>query len=542
MSLMNLPETTRETALKRYGTLVLFIALLLPGLWLRYDRTVFDTLPGGDEPSWMSVAAELARGNGFTTRWYEHPFLEPRELPRPDDYRFPGLAVLLALAFKVFGIGTQVARSTVVLTSCIAHILLFLLALKTFGRLTALLTLLFSSISLLQIEWTSVVYSEALFSAAMYGIFLAGVSLDFRRPGYWLIIGVLFGLAYYVRPNIMVTWPAPVLLGLYRLKKGEIPPVFLLLLVTPLLLIPLPWWIRNAVCFGNPLHVASGGGFFVYDYIDRFQPSPGAYLSKYGPGHVLMRPVAGAFDFVRLSVKFEHGLILPYFLLWIPSAFRYRRSRGMPLLLLTTAAHLPFAFWVAHRDWSGPRYVLFAFPLLYMFGIKTVLDIFTGFFSFRRRRLVAVALLAATTLPIVNPHRYYYRRHHVYRRPGPVQTAGVVAFLRRNLGGHEAYFGLGDGKEFGFLTNRNSVSFPIVREDSLFVSLVNDLNITLLVTRPGKEKHLENLLQGVRRRYGTSYELCLSYHDAWWRVYRIIEKPSNSCRTSGRYSRVCHAR
>jgi hypothetical protein len=70
-------------------------------------------LPAGDEGSWMAVASELAQGRGFATRWLEAHFLTPYALPRPDDFRYPGLTGLLALAFRLFGASIETARWTV---------------------------------------------------------------------------------------------------------------------------------------------------------------------------------------------------------------------------------------------------------------------------------------------------------------------------------------------------------------------------------------------------------------------------------------------
>ena len=76
--------------------------------------------PSGDEGSWIAVAAEFAHGRGFTTRWLECPFLVPYALPRPDDFRYPGLVSLLALAFRAFGIDGVPFAGAVFLQSLVA--------------------------------------------------------------------------------------------------------------------------------------------------------------------------------------------------------------------------------------------------------------------------------------------------------------------------------------------------------------------------------------------------------------------------------------
>ena len=88
--------------------ILIFIILLISFHFIR-ERVNYAGIPSGDEGSWMAVAAELSRGNGFTTRWLEWHFQKPYILPRPDDYRYPALVSILAVNFRLFGISYTTA-------------------------------------------------------------------------------------------------------------------------------------------------------------------------------------------------------------------------------------------------------------------------------------------------------------------------------------------------------------------------------------------------------------------------------------------------
>ena len=103
----------RNARIAPWEALAAVAALLLAWHFLAL-RVRAAGLPGGDEGSWLSVAAELARGKGFTTRWLEAHFLVPYALPRPDDFRYPALTCLLAAVFRIFGASVEAGRWTVV--------------------------------------------------------------------------------------------------------------------------------------------------------------------------------------------------------------------------------------------------------------------------------------------------------------------------------------------------------------------------------------------------------------------------------------------
>ena len=84
---MHLPEkifgAKKDSLFEALGIAV----ILLMSFHLVSERIVHAEFPGGDQGSWMSVAAQVSRGEGFTTRWLEYPFLQRAALPRPRSCR-----------------------------------------------------------------------------------------------------------------------------------------------------------------------------------------------------------------------------------------------------------------------------------------------------------------------------------------------------------------------------------------------------------------------------------------------------------------------
>lgn len=102
-------EFLLSTINRKYVFETAFILLVLAiSFHLIQERIEHARFPGGDEGSWMSVAAQVSRGEGYTTWWYEHPFLKPATLPRHDDYRYPRLVRTIRFGCRRADTFTQV--------------------------------------------------------------------------------------------------------------------------------------------------------------------------------------------------------------------------------------------------------------------------------------------------------------------------------------------------------------------------------------------------------------------------------------------------
>lgn len=412
-------------------------------------------LPMGDEGSWIAVAAELARGNGFTTRWLEGHFLTPYALPRPDDFRYPAMASLLALQFKLWGVSIETARWTAAAAWLAFAAAAWPVWRAAFGRFAAMAGLWLMAASLLQLEWNSAVYTEGLFGLAVTGLAAwclrgEGAAADgrpeWRRIAWWAALGAGTGLLFLVRVNGILFLSG--IAALWFLRRRELTLKHPAAACLAFALVASPWLIRNAMAFGNPFHFAGSGGLLRDPGVAATQSHTLGFFEYFGRHDALFplrREVLGAWRFLRDLHAFEHGAQAAPLLLALAAAALRRRFFNPFLVagfLLTFAA----CAYAAYNSWAGVRYMSSLLPFVYAYGLSILpplLD-FRGWFagSGARARLagalatgLGILLLLA---PTIHPHRHYARKHsaaleaggaYAYREPQAEHLAALEALL-----------------------------------------------------------------------------------------------------------------
>lgn len=405
--------------------------------------------PSGDEGSWIAVASEFAHGRGFTTRWLECPFLVPYTLPRPDDFRYPGLVSLLALAFRAFGQSIETARWTVAAIFLAFAASVWGVARSAFGRWAGMAALLATVTSLLQLEWNSAVYTEGLFGLAAAG--LAGWCLrgertrreagpvSFGTKAWWAGLGACVGLLYLVRVNGILFLPAAAVL--YWLRRRELSWTRPLLAAAAFVLVASPWLVRTAIDFGNPLHFAGSGGLLRDPGAAATQSHTLTFAEYFGRHDVFFLPrrlAVGAWHLIRDIHGFEHGLEILPVALALAAAWRRRSFFGPAFasgFLLTMAA----CAYAAYNSWGGVRYASGLLPLAYAYGFSLAPSLFLRMFPARPGRVPPVLPYAAGVLgllliaaPVIPPHRFYERS-----LPKALAAKGPYAY-RTGVAGHLA--------------------------------------------------------------------------------------------------------
>ncbi|HKP97765.1 MAG TPA: glycosyltransferase family 39 protein [Fibrobacteria bacterium] len=377
-------------------------------------------LPQGDEGSWLSVAAELARGGGFGTRWLEFHFLVPYQLPRPDDFRYPALTSLLAASFRCFGISVEAARWTVAAVFLAFASAAWLVCRSAFGRWPGLAALWLTVFSLLQLEWNSAVYTEGLFGLGT--ALLAAWCLRGRRegelakPAWWAVLGLGTGLLYLIRVNGILFVPG--LLWLYRSHRKTLSWKLPALALACFFLAASPWLIRSAVHFGNPFHVAGSAGM-LREAGQSHTYSAVEYFSRHDAWFPLQRMLLGLLRFFATLRHYEHGLEMAPLLLAAAAAFLGREFFGpFPAagFLLTFLA----SCYASYDSWAGVRYMTGLMPFVYAYGLSLVPGPARALAAAvpempprwvpRAKGLVGAAGILALLLPVVGPHRFYERR------------------------------------------------------------------------------------------------------------------------------------
>ncbi|MDP9236677.1 MAG: glycosyltransferase family 39 protein [Chloroflexota bacterium] len=157
------PRREPSRAELEWLVLIILAACALRLVWV---LTVHSGLGGYNDPQWyFGTAKNLASGNGMTIR------VVPSQgyLPGPGGIQaifWPqGYPLTLAAVFKVFGAGLTAGKLRNVFASTLVVPLVFLLARRTFGGAVALVAAALFAVYPANIFWTSVLFSDVVFTA-----------------------------------------------------------------------------------------------------------------------------------------------------------------------------------------------------------------------------------------------------------------------------------------------------------------------------------------------------------------------------------------
>ena len=486
-----------KSARKRILEAVYVGIVLLLTFFLLRQRIEHREFPSGDEGSWMGVAAQLERGEGFTTRWYEHPYLDHQLLPRPDDYRYPGLTLPLAAMFRLFGTSYAVALYTVAVLQLLFLFLLFMITRRLYGSAVGCSTLAVTALSLLQLEWNSAVYSEGMFGIGLSLVTMAVLFLDRSNYRTWVIIGLSCALLYYIRPNgILLLGGLPVYLLFHR-KEGRRVFVNAGICFASFLVSAMPWLLRYVLYFGNPLHVAGGASVLRIADDDPLTWSFAEFIRHYSPFIPFKMIGTGSGHFFIALHFFEKNLfILP--LIGVIIRIIRKRCRGdallAPFYILTTVA----CCYISYRhSWAAVRYMAALLPFIYAYGIAELTRIVRS----RSRllpatvRFVPLAILTAVLVaPVYYPHRFYLRK---FSRPVTVDRtyAGHRRLIERLVPENGYYLADAYG-QLAFLSTRRCAGIQTFVDSSMIPVFLKRYNPSLLVL--GAREETNPRIQGIK--------------------------------------------
>lgn len=461
--------TTASPVRKRSGVRIAAIAeivwillLMLIAVHFLAERIAVRSIPHGDEGSWLSVAAEFSQGNGFTTRWLEHGFLKPYALPRPDDFRFPGLVCILAGAFKLFGIGYPVALWTVALIFLVFGLVVYGIVRRVSGATVACATLPLVYFSPLHYIYATEVYSETLFGIVLAAVLFFSWRFKPDARAWWIGSGASIGLLYLIRPNAVLFAGALAVYGLWAVSVMRVRWRFVAMGLCAMIVIMLPWLLRTWSIFGNPFHLAGSAGLLRVAAQEPLTYSLSDFTRMYGAFYFVKTTLCNIPLFFTLLHQQEHGLeLLPLLFCLVGLARRKPFYNGM--VLLSFLCTLLACFYVSSGyDWAGVRYFSSFLPFVYAYGISQMvwlIGLLIAKFApqFRRAAFVAAAavMTGALIFPVYYPHRYYER---YYRKmpAGKKEFPDYYDALRRNLGNNRFYYA-GSLAQINFATGLNCV-------------------------------------------------------------------------------------
>ena len=499
-------------------------AILLAAFFLLKERIERIEFPFGDEGSWMSVASQLERGEGFTTRWYEHPFQKYPMLPRPDDFRYPALTLILAIAFKLFGTTYPTALWTVCVLYLTMLVLLYLTVRRVYGVAAALMTCALSAVSLLQLYWNGVVYSEGLFGIAIASVIIVSVFMHPDRIRSWVVLGVACGFIYYVRPNGILF-----LIGFFvhPVLKRKNAGIAIRQAVTGMIAFSVtvaPWLVRSWILFGNPFHIASGAGVLRVAPADPFTWTMLEFLSHYTPLIFLKGIVMGIIPFVQTLHFFEKNLFILPVAGIIISVIR-RRPFYTPFIATGFISSLCACFYVAFtQPWAGVRYASSFLPFLYAYGIAglvSLCDQATCRFPPGIRYLSRVILFLILLSPVYYPHRYYQRMFS--KTPTHHLSFNEHIRILDSLVPAGGYYLADAYGQLAFLSNRNCAGIQGFFDSTMVAEYLQRYSPTILVLREHElgNPRIRSILREMGRRGYAAVEEERAQGGIYFRITRI---------------------
>jgi hypothetical protein len=243
---------------------VALVAIVLLGLGLRLDYAWDGRAPGYDAVAYGHIAANLDRGRGFTVG---------ETATQPSTNYSPGLPLLVSTIYRASGgIHERLARIVLALIAALAVPLTFLIGRRLSGPTAGLIGAAAVAVYPALLEYGGMLMSEPLATTLLAGAVLAMLwADDGERLRRWVLPGALLGALALTRPEylgVAIVLAAVVFVrGIgaeWRRSLGQAA-----VLALGVVLVVLPWTVRNAILLDRLIPISTGGGqvLFAGSYI-----------------------------------------------------------------------------------------------------------------------------------------------------------------------------------------------------------------------------------------------------------------------------------
>lgn len=183
-----------------------------------------------------------------------------------ESHQPPLFYVLAAGLYRWTGANPLTVRLLPAVIGAVTVPIAFSVARLAAGTFTAWAVALFFAFQPTQVAFTSVINHDGL--GVLLAIGASGALFAFlHRPqrGMLVVAAVLAGLTVWVKSSFVAVWPA-VLLGLWcgrdrvrNWRRSAADSVWFVVVATA---VALPWWIRNAMLYGDPLAMSAFTALF----------------------------------------------------------------------------------------------------------------------------------------------------------------------------------------------------------------------------------------------------------------------------------------
>lgn len=231
-------------------------------LRLGWVLTVDTQLQAFSDPQWyFAVAKNLADGHGATV--VKNPYGTLPGAGGFETLRWPvGYPLTLAAAFKLFGATLTTAKLVNAIAGTATVPLAWLLARRLFDARTGWLAAALMAVYPAHIVWSSVVYSDVLFTLPFVAAMVVVVYAPSPPPArYALVTGMLIGYASIIRPTALVLFVAVVAYWLARAthRRDAVAPIAAILAGIAIFAAPVAIW--NSARSGSPKLLSENLGY-----------------------------------------------------------------------------------------------------------------------------------------------------------------------------------------------------------------------------------------------------------------------------------------
>ena len=334
---------------------------------------------GGDNSLYISLAHSLASNGSYTE------LFDPAGLPHS---KYPPVFPLVLAALMALGAKTWAAMKSVAVVSTLAAVaFIYLWAERRLGSWTAFAVALLYGASAAVVYYSHLALSDPLFVACTVAAFWAyegGTREGSTRPPWIAAAVVLAALAYFTR-SAGLPLVVALFAGLALERRWRAVGVTAVAVGVPALL----WWLR-----GRDAPASYAAEFWL---VDPYQPTLGTigvldlvpraianlegYVTRHGPGGVIGQSSGG------LALL---GVVMVAATLW--GWVRTVRERiGLPEIFLPLYFGLILLWPIV---WSGDRFALPLYPLVFLYGAVALRDITARAPRFLSAPVVAITLLA----------------------------------------------------------------------------------------------------------------------------------------------------
>ncbi|MBN1426593.1 hypothetical protein JXA88_18755 [Candidatus Fermentibacteria bacterium] len=443
------------------------MGLLLPllvGLALRLLAASGMHAPWGDNGATiLELANNLSEGKGYTTLrvWTFHG--SPRQIGQPEGNRQPLLPLLTAVVRVMGGASFRSAQGIPLVVGGIVIVLSYGIGAAIGGAWAGSAAAWLSALDPPQIYFSAQIEDQILFTALFLGLVLWCIRHGGdTRPRPW-VPGLLLGLLYLSRANGLLVAIAFAVVGLRRRQFRHVAMVAAVACA-----VAMPWFVRNAHAFGNPLHTDNSYFLWSDDFWSVFSvraasPSIGNYFAQHSVADIIARWVKGAYlslegflvgNIFRGEPFARDSLILPV----AAALFGLRRHRGqMAVAGIAFVFHFLTVAWHAHGTY---RYFLPFYAVIFAGAGAGLVEAARRWIiplPARQRAAAVAAAVGVLLLPLTRPLVMSVGRTD---RPTHEEAMQVVEWIRRTTGRDTVIMGFPVVEKYLYLYQRPTVMTP----------------------------------------------------------------------------------